>query len=189
MLDLLARPCSPVQYPATSGFNPAAGGQHRLGAADNHPVTEPPAASPESLIDRRVVDPAGKKVGSVGQIFTDDLTGQPAWITVNTGLFGMTENFIPLMGSAIAGKALRVPFALRLYQGFTDDRGRQPSRCVGGAGALRALRVGRGWHNVTRPWVGSRQRGPLPGPDLSYPEFSAGRSASRRPAPAVARSS
>ncbi|MDX6319973.1 MAG: hypothetical protein QOD35_3373, partial [Nocardioidaceae bacterium] len=27
----------------------------------------------------------GSKIGSVGQVYLDDQTGQPAWVTVNTG--------------------------------------------------------------------------------------------------------
>jgi len=43
-----------------------------------------------------VYDSAGDKVGKTGAIYTDDQTGQVAWATVNTGLFGSNESFVPL---------------------------------------------------------------------------------------------
>ena len=52
----------------------------------------------------------GNKIGSVGQVYLDDQTGQPAWVTVNTGLFGMNESFIPLSDATFSGDRLTVPF-------------------------------------------------------------------------------
>ena len=68
------------------------------------------AASPDVYIGRNAVDPQGNKIGSVGQVYLDDETGQPDWITVNTGLFGMKENFAPLAGSSFNGDDLVLPF-------------------------------------------------------------------------------
>jgi uncharacterized protein (TIGR02271 family) len=59
---------------------------------------------------RNAVDPQGDKIGSVGQVYLNDETGQPDWITVNTGLFGMKENFAPLAGSSFDGENLVLPF-------------------------------------------------------------------------------
>jgi len=68
------------------------------------------ATSPDQYIGRNAVDPQGNKIGSVGQVYLDDNTGQPDWITVNTGLFGMKENFAPLAGSSLNGDDLVLPF-------------------------------------------------------------------------------
>ena len=68
------------------------------------------AASADQYIGRRAVDPQGSKIGSVGQVYLDDETGQPDWVTVNTGLFGTRENFVPLRGSRIDGDDLVLPF-------------------------------------------------------------------------------
>ena len=68
------------------------------------------AASPDVYIGRNAVDPQGNKIGSVGQVYLNDQTGQPDWITVNTGLFGMKENFAPLAGSSFNGEDLVLPF-------------------------------------------------------------------------------
>lgn len=73
-------------------------------------MTVPNAVNPESLINRKIVDSTGKKIGSVAQVYLDDRTGDPDWITVNTGLFGMKESFVPLLGSKIVGGRLMLPF-------------------------------------------------------------------------------
>ncbi len=52
----------------------------------------------------------GSKIGSVGQIYLDDQSGQPAWATVNTGLFGTSESFVPLTEASFSGDRLTVPY-------------------------------------------------------------------------------
>jgi len=39
---------------------------------------------------------AGDKIGNVSQVYLDDETGRPEWVTVRTGLFGLKESFVPL---------------------------------------------------------------------------------------------
>ena len=68
------------------------------------------AASADQYFGLRAVDPQGSKIGSVGQVYVDDETGRPSWVTVNTGLFGMRENFVPLRGARIDGDDLVLPF-------------------------------------------------------------------------------
>ncbi|WGW11208.1 PRC-barrel domain-containing protein [Saxibacter everestensis] len=57
-----------------------------------------------------VVGSDGNKIGKAGQVFLDDETDQPEWVTVNTGLFGMGESFVPLSQAEITGDTIRVPF-------------------------------------------------------------------------------
>ena len=57
-----------------------------------------------------VVDQNGDKVGSVGQIYLDDQTQRPTWVTVKTGLFGNKETFIPLDQATQDGDNIRVPY-------------------------------------------------------------------------------
>ena len=57
-----------------------------------------------------VVDNDGDKIGGIGQIFLDDQTGRPEWVTVKTGLFGGGESFVPLRDSDVTGNDIRVPF-------------------------------------------------------------------------------
>jgi uncharacterized protein (TIGR02271 family) len=52
----------------------------------------------------------GEKLGSIGELYVDDSTGQPSWVTVNTGLFGTKETFVPLQDASIDGNDLRVPY-------------------------------------------------------------------------------
>jgi uncharacterized protein (TIGR02271 family) len=57
-----------------------------------------------------VVDNSGNKIGSVGQFYLDDRTADPSWVTVKTGLFGMSETFVPLTEATYDGGDIRVPY-------------------------------------------------------------------------------
>lgn len=67
-------------------------------------------ASPDVYVGRNAVDPQGDKIGSVGEVYLNDETGQPDWVTINTGFFGMRESFVPLAGSTLNGDDLVLPF-------------------------------------------------------------------------------
>lgn len=56
-----------------------------------------------------VVGPNGK-IGSIGQIYLDDETGDPEWVTVKTGLFGTSESFVPLQGASLRDDDIVVQF-------------------------------------------------------------------------------
>jgi hypothetical protein len=58
-----------------------------------------------------VVDAAGEKIGSVEQVFTSGDSGDPVFVTVRTGLFGMSESFAPLSGASLEESVIRVAFA------------------------------------------------------------------------------
>jgi uncharacterized protein (TIGR02271 family) len=53
-----------------------------------------------------VRDPAGEKIGKVSQVYVDDQTGTPEWVTVRTGLFGGKESFVPLADADLRGEDL-----------------------------------------------------------------------------------
>jgi uncharacterized protein (TIGR02271 family) len=57
-----------------------------------------------------VVTDSGDKIGSIGEIYLDDRTGQPEWVTVNTGMFGTSQSFVPLRDATAQGADIRVPF-------------------------------------------------------------------------------
>ncbi len=78
------------------------------------------AAGPEQYVGRNAVDPQGNKIGSVGQVYLNDETGVPDWITVNTGLFGMKENFAPLAGSSFDGDNLVLPYDKNVVKDAPD---------------------------------------------------------------------
>jgi uncharacterized protein (TIGR02271 family) len=52
----------------------------------------------------------GEKIGKVGQVFLDDQSGRPEFLTVNTGLFGTSESFVPAEGASVDGDGVTVPF-------------------------------------------------------------------------------
>ncbi|MEV7469187.1 PRC-barrel domain-containing protein [Streptomyces kronopolitis] len=72
-------------------------------------MTAPLGDAPHSLTGLQVVDADGVKVGKVQQVYRDDATNDPEWVTVRTGLFGMKETFIPLAGATRSGDELHVP--------------------------------------------------------------------------------
>jgi sporulation protein YlmC with PRC-barrel domain len=57
-----------------------------------------------------VIGRDGEKIGSIGQLYADDDTGEPTWVAVKTGLFGTSQSFIPLEGAWIEGNDLVVPY-------------------------------------------------------------------------------
>ncbi len=56
----------------------------------------------------------GEKIGEVGQIYLDDQTGEPAFATIKTGMFGTNENFVPMANASVSDGHLVV--------GFDNDR-------------------------------------------------------------------
>ncbi|MEH0110107.1 DUF2382 domain-containing protein [Tersicoccus sp. MR15.9] len=64
----------------------------------------------EQLQSATVIDQDGDKIGDVGQVYVDDATGDPSWVTVRTGLFGTKETFIPLDRAQSDANGLRVPY-------------------------------------------------------------------------------
>ncbi len=73
-----------------------------------------------------VVSPDGDKIGGIGQIYLDDSTGQPAWVTAKTGLFGTSESFVPLEGASVSGDDVQVAYAKDKVKGAPriDDDGK-----------------------------------------------------------------
>ena len=56
-----------------------------------------------NLLGATAHDPSGDKIGKVGQVYYDDDSDQPKWVTVHTGLFGTNESFVPLEGARVQG--------------------------------------------------------------------------------------
>jgi uncharacterized protein (TIGR02271 family) len=64
----------------------------------------------EGWIGRMAVDRSGDKIGTITDIYYDDATDLPEWITVKTGLLGTRSSFVPLHGAESDGEHLRLPF-------------------------------------------------------------------------------
>ena len=67
----------------------------------------------QTLLDNGgvVVDESGDKVGKIGQIYLDDESGNPEWVTTKTGLFGGSETFVPLQQADGDDSEIRVPYS------------------------------------------------------------------------------
>ncbi|MGW0481876.1 PRC and DUF2382 domain-containing protein [Nonomuraea sp. NPDC003214] len=79
-----------------------------------------------SLLDCHVIGSDGQHIGKVGQVFLSDRTGEPEWVTVRTGMFGMRQTFVPLAGSRRSGGEIRAPYDKETIKGApnvdVDDR-------------------------------------------------------------------
>lgn len=64
----------------------------------------------EELENGTVYDQDGSKVGGVAQLYLDDASGEPNWVTVNTGLFGTNETFVPLDQARVNNGEIHVPY-------------------------------------------------------------------------------
>jgi uncharacterized protein (TIGR02271 family) len=63
---------------------------------------------PHNMEGHTAFDVNGAKLGKIGQVYVDDQTGQPLWVTVSTGMFGTKASFAPLRGSRVDGDILRL---------------------------------------------------------------------------------
>jgi uncharacterized protein (TIGR02271 family) len=77
------------------------------------------------LTDGNVISSSGEKIGSIGQIYLDDQTGDPTFVTASTGLFGMKQSFVPLQGARVQDGDLIVEYDKDTVKGAPriDDDG------------------------------------------------------------------
>jgi uncharacterized protein (TIGR02271 family) len=64
----------------------------------------------QHLIGADAYSTEGEKIGRVGQVYVDDQSQQPQWLTVNTGFFGSNESFVPLEAAHVDDGRITVPF-------------------------------------------------------------------------------
>jgi uncharacterized protein (TIGR02271 family) len=57
-----------------------------------------------------VLSTSGEKIGGIGQIYLDDSTSEPTFVTVKTGLFGTSQSFVPLDNATVNGGDIRVGY-------------------------------------------------------------------------------
>lgn len=62
------------------------------------------------VIDAYAVDPDGRRLGRVVQVYLDDWNGRPAWATIHAEAFGTQAAVVPLAEAELMGNSLRVPF-------------------------------------------------------------------------------
>ncbi len=63
-----------------------------------------------SVIGQELQASDGSKIGKIGQVYLDDYHDQPEWVTVNTGLFGTNESFVPLAQASVVDGGVSVPY-------------------------------------------------------------------------------
>ena len=79
----------------------------------------------EELLGARVTGNDGKVVGTVEQVFRDDVDGTPAWARVRSG---KTGRFVPLASSQVTSEGLNVPFdSQKIMGGPNIDAGQHMS--------------------------------------------------------------
>lgn len=80
---------------------------------------------PTQLQGTTAVGPDGEKIGDVKQVYVNDTTNEPEWVTVSTGLFGKKESFAPLSGSRLDGNSLVLSVGKDVVKGApnVDDDG------------------------------------------------------------------
>jgi uncharacterized protein (TIGR02271 family) len=82
------------------------------------------------LIGCAAVDYEGNKLGKVGQVYVDDRTGQPVWVTVATGMFGTRQSFAPIYGARNDGEQVVLAVSKDMIQdapNIEDDQHIDPS--------------------------------------------------------------
>ena len=63
----------------------------------------------DRVIGADVIDAEGNKIGTASEVFLDDQSGNPEWVTVKTGLFGTKETFVPIRDADLTNDGVRVP--------------------------------------------------------------------------------
>src|SRR3712207_2113866 len=63
----------------------------------------------DRVIGADVYDADGDKIGTASEVFLDDQSGNPEWVTVKTGMFGTKETFVPIRDADLTSDGMRVP--------------------------------------------------------------------------------
>src|SRR5215217_4911918 len=75
------------------------------------------AAFDPATLDRwralAIVDRNGTTVGTISEFYLDRETGYPTWALVDTGLFGSSQTFVPLVHATEIDDGLQVPYEKR----------------------------------------------------------------------------
>jgi uncharacterized protein (TIGR02271 family) len=60
--------------------------------------------------DRDVIGSDGEKIGTVDEVYLDTASGEPEWLSINTGLFGLKSSFAPIQGARPEGGAVQLAY-------------------------------------------------------------------------------
>lgn len=146
-----------------------------------------------ALYDAEVRTTDGDRLGQVGQVYLDDETGAPAWVSVRTGASEAGESLVPLVGAEVQEGTIRVAHTRqevedaptvgagthldedaqhRLFRHYGLVRPQEPARTDAGADDSLARRaelrpeeaVTGASENVAYPSAQDRPEGPVGGP-------------------------
>jgi uncharacterized protein (TIGR02271 family) len=80
----------------------------------------------QQFVGRTAVDSEGSKVGKIGQVYLDEHTGRPLWVTVATGMFGTRQSLAPLYGAQVSGSEVTLAVSKEQIKDApnVDDDGR-----------------------------------------------------------------
>lgn len=59
---------------------------------------------------RDVVGSDGEKIGTVDEVYLDTTSGEPEWLSINTGLFGLKSSFAPIQGAQPDSEGVRLAY-------------------------------------------------------------------------------
>jgi hypothetical protein len=111
----------------------------------------------ENMIGLTATDADSDKIGQVGQVYLDEGTGKPEWVTVSTGMFGTRQSFAPLYGSSVRGDQLVLAVSRQLVKdappskttaAWTRPRSR---RCISTTPRTSIRPAGAGWKTPATP--------------------------------------
>jgi hypothetical protein len=79
-----------------------------------------------TLVNMVVLGCDGDEIGRVGQVYTDNDTGSPSWVTVKTGWFGTRESFVPLSSAIVSGDSIQLSFDTDTIKGAPHNEAGEP---------------------------------------------------------------
>jgi len=59
---------------------------------------------------REVIGSDGEKIGTIDEVYLDTASGEPEWLSINTGLFGLKSSFAPIQGARPEGGAVHLAY-------------------------------------------------------------------------------
>jgi uncharacterized protein (TIGR02271 family) len=103
----------------------------------------------------------GGKIGKVAQVYLDDETGRPEWVTVRTGLFGTKESFVPLAAARLERGELVVDATKEQVNGAPriDEDGHLSEQQEAEIYRYYGISAGTGSYGTGRTDAGTRGRG------------------------------
>ncbi|AEF40571.1 PRC-barrel domain-containing protein [Hoyosella subflava] len=64
----------------------------------------------DALIGMTCYGSDGEKIGKIIDLYIDNATGEPSWVTLRTGLLGVKESLVPITEATVTDNGLQFPF-------------------------------------------------------------------------------